>query len=170
MSAPASSASRAFSPCANTAILTSLPRPLGSAIVPRSCSSAWRTFRPVRTWTSTDSLNLAWASSLISPIASAGGYSRSRSIRWRASSWALPRRAITPPPGTWYAHPSNHLHAHRARRAGDDVLGRLDVVGVQVLHLALGDLAQLVLGDRAHLFSVGLGGALLQRQRLLDQN
>ena len=27
--------------------------------MPRSCSSAWRTFRPVRTWTSTDSLNFA---------------------------------------------------------------------------------------------------------------
>ena len=34
--------------------------------MPRSCSSAWRTLSPVRTWTSTDSLNLALLSSLTS--------------------------------------------------------------------------------------------------------
>ena len=44
----------------------------GSAIVPRSCSSAWRTFRPVRMWTSTVSSNLARWSSLTSRIASRG--------------------------------------------------------------------------------------------------
>ena len=35
----------------------------------------------------------------------------------------------------------NDLHAHRARGARDDLRGRVDVVGVQVLHLLLGDLA-----------------------------
>ena len=79
MSAPASSASFALSPRAKTAILTSLPRPCGSAIVPRSCSSAWRTFRPVRTWISTDSSNFARLSSLTSLTASVGVYSRLRS-------------------------------------------------------------------------------------------
>ena len=34
-----------------------------------------------------------------------------------------------------------HLHAHRARGAGDDLRRGVDVVGVQVLHLLLGDLA-----------------------------
>ena len=40
MSAPASSASRALSPLANTATVISLPSPCGSEIVPRSCWSA----------------------------------------------------------------------------------------------------------------------------------
>ena len=48
------------------------PGRCGSAIVPRSCSSAWRTLRPVRTWTSTDSSNFARLSSLTSLTASAG--------------------------------------------------------------------------------------------------
>jgi hypothetical protein len=84
-SAPASSASRALSPRANTAILTSLPSPCGSAIVPRSCSSAWRTFSPVRTWTSTLSSNFARLRPLIRRTASCGVYSRVRSTFSRAS-------------------------------------------------------------------------------------
>src|SRR2546421_3339966 len=158
-SAPASSASRALSPCAKTAILTSLPSPLGRATVPRSCSSAWRTFSPVRTCTSTDSSNLACVSSLISLTASAGEYSRSRSTCFFASMYALPCFAT-----------SHHLHAHRACRSRDDLRGGLDVVRVEILHLALGDLPQLVLGDPADLFAVGLRRALLQRQGLLDQH
>ena len=83
-SAPASSASRAESPWAKTAIVTSLPIPLGRAMVPRSCSSAWRTLRPVRTCTSTVSSNLALAIWDTSDSACAGSYSRSRSTfpRW----------------------------------------------------------------------------------------
>ncbi len=71
-SAPASSASRALSPLAKTAIVTVLPRPCGSAIVPRSCSSAWRTFSPVRTCTSTDSSYFVPLVSLRSRTASPG--------------------------------------------------------------------------------------------------
>ena len=51
--APASSASRAFSPSANTATVTERPVPWGRAMVPRSCSSAWRTFTPRRKCAST---------------------------------------------------------------------------------------------------------------------
>ena len=72
-SAPAASASRAFSPWAKTAIVTSLPSPWGSARVPRSCSSAWRTLTPSRMCSSTVSSNPALAVSLISATASAGG-------------------------------------------------------------------------------------------------
>ena len=71
-SAPASSASLALSPLAKTAIVTFLPSPCGSASVPRSCSSAWRTLRPVRTWTSTDWSNFVAPVSLSSRTASAG--------------------------------------------------------------------------------------------------
>ena len=74
---------------AKTATLTSLPSPWGSAIVPRSCSSAWRTFSPVRTWTSTDSSNFARLSSLTSRRPRRAWYSRSRSTFARASSVAL---------------------------------------------------------------------------------
>src|SRR5215472_4966538 len=39
--------------------------------------------------------------------------------------------------------------AHRARRTGDDLDGRVDVARVQVGQLALGDRPQLLAGDRA---------------------
>ena len=71
-SAPASLASRALSPLANTATVISLPSPCGIEMVPRSCSSAWRTFRPVRMCTSTVSANLAVSKLLRMLNASAG--------------------------------------------------------------------------------------------------
>jgi hypothetical protein len=43
-------------------------------------------------------------------------------------------------------------------------------VRVQVVELALGDLAQLLLGDRADLHAVGLARALADAQRLADQH
>ena len=97
-SAPASSASRALSPLAKTAMRTSLPSPCGSAIVPRSCSSAWRTLSPVRMCTSTVSSNFARLASLTRRTASCGEYSRSRSTFARASAYARPCLATTPPP------------------------------------------------------------------------
>jgi hypothetical protein len=71
-SAPASSASLAFSPCANTATLTDRPVPCGRKSVPRSCWSAWRTFTPRRIWISTVSSNFAVWSDLIVRTASSG--------------------------------------------------------------------------------------------------
>ena len=67
MSAPASSASLAFSPSANTATRTSLPVPCGSISVPRSCWSAWRTLSPRRKCASTVSSNFAAAEVLQEP-------------------------------------------------------------------------------------------------------
>src|ERR687885_1620752 len=159
-SAPASSASRAWSPLANTATETVLPSPLGRAIVPRSCSSAWRTFSPVRTWTSTDSSNFARLTSLSRRIASAGEYSRSRSTLPRASMKLRP----------WCTGMSAHLHAHRAGGPRDDLRGLVDVVRVEVRQLALRDLAQLRLGDLRHLVAVRLARALLDAGRLLDEH
>jgi hypothetical protein len=71
-SAPASRASSALGPRANTAIVTSRPAECGSVIVPRSCSSAWRTFSPVRMWHSTVSVNFADCSSFTRRMASVG--------------------------------------------------------------------------------------------------
>ena len=84
-SAPASSASRALSPSAKTATRTSLPVPCGSISVPRSCSSAWRTFRPSRKCTSTVSSNFVLPIDLSRRTASTGVYSFSRSIACRAA-------------------------------------------------------------------------------------
>src|SRR5919199_5533509 len=159
-SAPASSASRALSPLANTATVTLLPSPLGRAIVPRSCSSAWRTLRPVRTWTSTDSSNFARLTSLMRRIASAGEYSRSRSTLVRAS------RNLRP----WCTGMSAHLHAHRAGRARDDLRRLVDVVRVEVGELALGDLAQLRLADPRDLLAMRLARALVDPGGLLDEH
>ena len=72
MSAPAASASRAFSPSAKTATRTDLPVPWGSAMEPRTFWSALRVSTPRRTATSTVSSNLAGASSLASSMASFG--------------------------------------------------------------------------------------------------
>ena len=57
MSAPASRASWAASPAANTATRTSLPVPAGSPTVPRTIWSALRGSTPSRTATSTVSSN-----------------------------------------------------------------------------------------------------------------
>src|SRR3954449_12764017 len=51
--------------------------------------------------------------------------------------------------------------AHRPGGAGDDLLGLVEVVGVEVGHLGLGDLADLVTGDRGDLGLVRLARALL---------
>src|SRR5450755_1684019 len=59
--------------------------------------------------------------------------------------------------------------AHRARGAGDDRLGRLDVTRVQVGHLRLGDLTQLRLRQRRDLDLVRCRRTLLDTRRLLDE-
>src|SRR3978361_220832 len=51
--------------------------------------------------------------------------------------------------------------AHRPGGAGDDLLGLLEVVGVEVFHLGLRDRADLVTGDRGDLGLVRLTRALL---------
>ena len=126
----------------------SCPGRAGSAIVPRSCSSAWRTFSPVRTCTSTDSLNLTRLE-LLDQRDRLGGL---RTHARGRSAGAHRRRSCRG--GSYDVDP------HRAGGAGDDLRRGVDVVGVQILHLLLRDLAQLVLGDLAH-----LGRGWAQRSR-----
>src|SRR5205823_4310143 len=89
----------------------------------------------------------------------------------------LPRRAVAPGRGSsqlpvarcqwetgvagdWErATSSLDLHPDTAGRAGDDPAGVLQVAGVEVGNLGLGDLLDLVGGDRPDLGLVGLGGA-----------
>src|SRR4051812_25353796 len=59
--------------------------------------------------------------------------------------------------------------AHRPGGAGDDLLGGVEVVGVEVGHLALGDLADLRPADRRGLVGVRLARALLDTRGLEDQ-
>src|SRR3954453_13290195 len=65
---------------------------------------------------------------------------------------------------------SAHLHAHGAGGPRDDLRGLVDVVRVEVLQLALGDLAHLRLGDLRHLVAVRLARSLLDAPRLLDEH
>ena len=73
MSAPASVACFALSPCANTATRTFLPVPDGSTTEPRTVWSDFFASMPRLTATSTDSSNLATAVSLTSFSASSTG-------------------------------------------------------------------------------------------------
>src|SRR5256714_12378202 len=58
---------------------------------------------------------------------------------------------------------------HRSRGTGDNLRGSVEVVGVQVRHLGLGDLTHLGTRDRRDLDLVWLTAALLDRSRLEDQ-
>ena len=78
-SAPASCASRAASPWANTATRALLPVPLGSDTVPRIIWSALRGSTPRRNAASTDSSKLRVAIAFTSSSASSGANSCSRS-------------------------------------------------------------------------------------------
>ena len=59
--------------------------------------------------------------------------------------------------------------AHGASGAGDDLLGGLDVVGVEVRHLDLGDLGELLLGELADLVALGHARAALDAELLEDE-
>src|SRR5918995_438552 len=152
-SAPAALASSALSPRANTATRTALPVPCGRSAVPRTIWSAWRGSTPRLSATSMLSSNFAVAPLLTSVIASSSGYARSGLIRARSSRSRLPCFAIA------LLH---HLDAHRLRRALDHADRRVDAVGVEVLHLLLGDLAHLRERDLA-------GGAAARRRATLLQ-
>jgi hypothetical protein len=90
MSAPASRASWAAGPLANTATRTSLPVPEGSATVPRTIWSALRGSTPRRAASSTVSSNFALARFFTSSSASVGVNSWSRSKRLAASVYFFP--------------------------------------------------------------------------------
>src|SRR5690606_21055858 len=59
--------------------------------------------------------------------------------------------------------------AHGTGGAGNDLGGGVGVVGVEVDHLALGDLADLVLGERPDLVGVRRTRTLADACRLLDE-
>src|SRR5436190_24290015 len=79
---------------------------------------------------------------------------------------ALPRRRMAGVAGTSSVPDGD---AHGTGGAGDDLRRGVDVVGVEVGHLALGDLADLRPADGRDLVDVRLAGALLDTGRLEDQ-
>jgi hypothetical protein len=63
-----------------------------------------------------------------------------------------------------------HVHAHRARGALDHGHGGFNGVAVEIDHLLLGDLADLVAGDAADLAALAGGlGALVDLGGLLEE-
>src|SRR5947209_3699720 len=162
MSAPASLASRSFSPAAKTATRTVFPVPRGRVTELRSCWSAWRTSMPRRMWASTVASNLVIEVSLATATACIGSSPASpleptaSRTRLRASSYFLPCFL-------------GNFDPHRARRPLDHLHRRVEVERVEVLHLELGDLRHLVAAHLAHLLLVGRRRALLDPGRLLQE-
>src|SRR5439155_1249108 len=88
-SAPASRASRSFSPLAKTATRTVLPMPFGSTTAPRTIWSACLGSTPRRNERSTDSSNFAAGIPLSVAMASSTEYGFSRSTFAAAASYRL---------------------------------------------------------------------------------
>src|SRR5205809_2627882 len=186
-SAPASRASRSFSPLANTATRTVLPMPCGSTTAPRTIWSACFGSTPRRNERSTDWSNFAAGMLFTSATASSNVYCLSGAIFAAASLYRLPVRLLTIvamslSPTLYGSLGLRSLHdidAHAAGGAFDGADRRVDRVGVQVHQFALRDLPNLLARDLADLVLVGhrrrLGdsrGALEQhrrRRRLHDE-
>src|SRR3984885_13705726 len=150
-SAPAARASVAASPAANTATRTVRPVPDGSESVPRTIWSALRGSTPRRTASSTVSSNLALATDLTRSTASATPCIDSRSTLARLSLYFFPCWVMS-----LLREPlARDLDPHRPCRAGHLLLGRVEVVGVQVLQFRRGDLGQLGVADRPDLLPPG---------------
>src|SRR5512143_2425358 len=157
-SAPASSASLIFSPAAMTAIFLVLPVPWGRTTVPRTIWSEYLGLTPRRMSMSTDSSNLAKWACLRRLAASSRVYVfGSGPLTARALRVFLPCLL------------TDDLQSHVAGRALDDLLGRLEVVGVEVGELRPGDLLDLLLGDLADLLLVRRPGPLGDPGRLLQE-
>src|SRR5512140_3710209 len=177
-SAPASSASFTFSPLANTRTRTLFPVPWGSTTEPRTCWSGYFGSTPSRIATSTVSSNFARAVSFRRSSDSSREYFASLFTLPRASRYFFPCRGISPSlPAPQTAggdfivvirFPSDDVEPHAARRPLDRLDGGGEVFHVEVDHLQLRDLLDLVPGDLAALF-LFRGFAPLFETRGLEQ-
>src|SRR5512135_2324381 len=142
-----------------TAIFLVLPVPWGRTTVPRTIWSEYLGLTPRRMSMSTDSSNLAKWAVLRRATASSRVYCRAASgpLTSRAFRVFLPCLL------------TDDLQSHVAGRALDDLLGRLEVVGVEVGKLGPGDLLDLLRGDLADLVLVRRPGPLGDPGRLLQQ-
>src|SRR5665647_1118396 len=87
----------------------------------------------------------------------------------QAATWSPPTSAAGR-----RARPSGclllYLDAHAAGGALDDLHRGVDVVGVEIWRLGLGDGADLLAGHRADLLAVGLAGTLVDAEGLAQQH
>src|SRR5579859_821929 len=156
-SAPASWASRTFSPLAITRTRTALPKPCGNTTVPRTTWSECLGSTPKLMASSTVSLNFVWCVFLIKSVASDSLYGRASTFL-RAFSTFLPDffiAVLVPSKSLCY-----DLEPHVPRRAHHRAHRGLDTRGVQIHQLDLGDLFHLLLGHFADFVTIRLRGAL----------
>src|ERR1700680_2174519 len=140
-SAPASVASRTFSPLAITSTRTALPRPCGRTTVPRTTWSECFGSTPRLTANSTVSLNLVWCVFLISSVASASLYGRASTFL-RAFSTFLPDFFIA---ALVLESLRYDFQAHVSRRAHNRAHRLFDIRRIQINQLDLGDFFDLLL-------------------------
>src|SRR5215470_18448214 len=170
-SAPASCASRTFSPPAITSTRTVLPSPFGRPTVPRTTWSECLGSTPRLMASSTVSLNFVWCTFFKSSAASPSLYGRASTFL-RAFSTCFPdffiRYLVRPrAPELLGFH---DFQAHVARRTHHGAHRGLQIGGVEVDKLDLGDLFHLLLGDFADFVAVRLGRTLGNVGRALQQH
>src|SRR5690606_12539944 len=179
-------AASARSPVAKTRTRAVLPVPCGRFTVPRTIWSALRGSRPRRKATSTVPSNLVVDVSLARRTGSSGACSFSRSILASAARrdllplltesscgiWGVVLRAEQALPlllGVRGWRSALDRDAHGTGGAGDDLLGGVQVVGVEVGHLGGGDLTDLFARDLRDLGLGLLAGAILHNRGLADR-
>ena len=161
-SAPAAVASSALAPRANTPTRTVLPVPLGSVTTPRTIWSAWRGSTPRLTRDLDRLVELGGGVGLGERRSPRRCRTASRGRRrWRASS---PSWSAWP----WYQPSTTSRPIARAEPSIVLVAASMSV-GVQVLHLHLGDLGELRALDLARDDLARLLRARLQAGGLLEQ-
>src|SRR5438045_9565472 len=129
---------------------------------------------PMRMCTSIVLSNLAYATCLSTATASSTEYSLAGSTSLAAARYFFPCFFIDSP--SWsqraFALPRPDLlrdvHTHTARRAFDQPHGGFDRPGVQILHLGLRNIAQLLLIQFAHFVLIGSAGAFFRADCFLD--
>src|ERR1019366_2297564 len=152
-SAPASTASRSFSPVAKTAIRLVLPVPCGSVTVLLTTWSAWRGSMPRRMCASIDESNAVTAVCRwieLPLLDRARGLAVLLAVLWHLTLSVVLADAV----GALPLSGSVDVQTHRSRRPLDDPRRVLKVVRVQVGLLDLGDLADLLLGQGTHLVAI----------------
>src|SRR5580700_4844648 len=171
-SAPASCASRTFSPLAMTKTRTDLPRPCGRTTVPRTTWSECFGSTPKLMASSTVSLNLVWCVFLISSLASASLYGRASTFL-RAFSMCLPAFFIASAPRDLVAPELLGFHdfqTHVARRTHHGAHRGVQICGVEIDQLDLGNLLHLLFGDFANFVAIWFRRALYDTRRAQQQD
>src|SRR5580700_9156156 len=172
-SAPASCASRTFSPLAMTKTRTDLPRPCGRTTVPRTTWSECFGSTPKLMASSTVSLNLVWCVFLISSLASASLYGRASTFL-RAFSTCLPAFFnICSYPFDLVAPELLGFHdfqTHVARRAHHGAHRGVQICGVEIDKLDLRNLLNLLFRNFADFVPVRFRRAFDDARRAKQQD